>query len=507
MTYIPQYYRPYYHRSDELKKIILPLRNKNDSVEKIEKKIEAFYNSSDALKNLKYKDTGSLYDILLDNGIELESLYKSDYQKNGKINDNERMDMDDDTNDININDKENGMIFNPNTETHNFIPLNEIKKRATLLIGISNIPSDILNYPSLVENLIDYIIKLIHENIPYCKRKINNEEVSILSGYKWSFMGFKSISIGTQTVYISFDDAMMMYLFKKTVDSLTTSDDKIEIKDITKINVVGDINLQKIIFSKLEDLFIIENDNFETYKDSIINHIGELGKIGHTYSLKNAPRDDYLTRFKRLAETYRIDPKDLTDVPPDMLDTVKQNIIDFRLHVLTDLENKQKERMLKDKLEARKQLGNVSFADKKVEHKRNEELTFDKNHNKMSDIEFESMIQNKEKIMTEKRYFIRLNQYKKREEIRLKNYKKFQTVTKYESYINKVIPANRDKFFQNFVLNVKDEKNKIDLNFNYYTKHANYMQYRDRIKISEEKRDKLDEEEELKDEQRYQTNI
>lgn len=502
MTYIPQYYRPYYYqKSDELEKVVSPLKNKNDSIEKIEKKIIDFYNSSEVLSNLKYRDTNSLYDTLLRNGIELEPLYKSDYEKNSKLNDNEYMDIDDDSNDININDKENGVVpINPNAEIHNFIPLHEIKEGVELLIGISNIPSDILNYSSLIENLIDYIVKLIKEHIPYCKRKINNEEVSILSGYKWSFMGFKSSSIGTQTIYIRFDDAMMMYLFKKIIDSLNTSDAKIENKDIEKIKTVGDIKLEKIIFSKLTDLFILENDNLENHRENIIRHIDELMKIGHNFSLKNAPRDDYLTRFKRLAETYRIDPKDLTDVPSDMLDTVKQNILDFRLHVLTDLENKQKERMLQDKLEAQKQLGNAYLENKKSELKRNDELAYDKSHNKMSDIEFESMVQNKEKITIEKRYFIRLNQYKKREEIRLRNYKKFQMVTKHESYINKVIPANRDKFLENFVFNVKDEKNKIDLNFNYYTKHANYIQYRDKMKISEEKRDKLDEEEELKEE-------
>lgn len=505
MTFIPQYYRRSYSQANDNENAIGSVKNKTDTYEKIEKTLDSIYNSSKTLQSLRFKDTCSLYDLLQKNEVELKKLYSN--SNNGILKRpegaNNKLDVDADMEDANKADEEEAVALSlSNEQLHRNITLKNLSElKSPLTLGLMNLPSDILKYPALVENVLDKVIKLIFDHVPVCRRKDNGEEIRIAPGYQWSYMGVKTTNLETQTVYVIPDDAMMAYLFAKSMELLDLGDHE------KKLHVVSSKELDEKIFPKLDDFFEVDLERLQRVIDDTRKHVVEMKKMGIKAKEKDTPVDDYLTKFKRLSETYRVDPKDLSDVPADMVDVVKQNIIDFRLHVLTDLENKQNERMLKDKLEAQRQMGELQnenttaiagfSADGRAFNR--EEYPNHITKQGMSDIEFESMLQSKEKSALEKNYYIKLGQYKKKEDARLKNYMNFQLVHKHHSYVSKVIPQNRKRFLDNFVSNVKDANNKIDLNFNYYTKHANYAQYREKIKMNEEAKDKLDIEEEAKE--------
>lgn len=501
MTYLPQYYRRCFNREKNFEQVIGSIKNKTETYDKIEKTLDSIYSSSKSLQSLKFKDTENLCNILQHNDIELNPLFKSSgyVVLADSTEDNDKMDVDTESKDAEKDEKEEINALALTKETlHRHISLEELSGKPSLLVvGLKNLPNDVLEFAALVENILDHVIKLLSDRVQSCKRKNNGEEVSIYPGFQWSYMGVKTANLDTQTVYVVFDDAMMLYLFLKIMDSLALGD------GFQQTSICRNKELDEKVIPKLNEFFEIDFQQLQTITKDVKSHILEMARIGLKAKKKNTPADDYLTRFKRLAETYHVDPKDLSDVPTDMIDVVKQDIIDFRLHVLTNLENKQKERMLKDRIEAQKQLGQLQNGAKEVVYNERSVSTggYPENGNKhgMSDIEFESMLQNKEKSTLEKNYYFKLGQYKKKEDARLKSYMNFQLVQKSDAYVSKVIPQNRKRFFDNFISNVKDANNKIDLNFSYYTKHANYAKYREKVKLGEEAKDLLDVEEEARE--------
>ncbi|KAG0682140.1 U1 snRNP component [Pichia californica] len=492
MTFIYKYYRRNFDSTNQLEQVIAPIKNKNESSDKIERTLNTIYSGSKIFNCLQYKDTPSIYDVLKQNDVEFQPLFYN-FEQVGKNNENnDKMEVDADNED---NEQESTradtMSANPNGVVNMFIPLNKIRKKPKVLVSaVTGISGDILEYKALVENILSKAVTSIIDNVTIYNKKDNNE-ISLSPAFQWSYMGVKKNSLDTQTVYIAFEDIMIMFLFKTIIESITIDKEH-------KMMLIAPTELEEKIVPMLNELFDINLEKSENIIIEVSTHISEIQQIAHNEILKSTPKDDYLTRCKRLSENYRIDPRDLSDVPSDMLDIVKQNIIDFRLHVLTDLENKQKERMLQDKLNVQKELSqdynssNNSICAYELEEQQ------EKTYSNMSDIEYESMLQSNEKKSLDKHYYYKLGQYKKREENRLKQYANFEMVTKHESYLKNVIPRNRRKFLANFVFNVTDIKNKIDMNFDYYTKHTNYLQYREKIKLAEKEKDKHDEMEELK---------
>lgn len=491
-----EFYRRAYKNANELVPISISDRNKLETAAKMERNLDTIYHSSNLLKNLTFKDTCSLYDILARNGVELVNPLEKPNQENGGD-----IDMDDETTGENKEtEEENTSIADPKGEIHRFIALHDMGQRnKELVMSISNISSSIVEFSALVENTLDFAIKSLFDSIPSCIKKDTEETIAISPGFQWTYMGVNSGSTDSENVYVVFEDAMMLYLFLKAFDGLKISDSEND-----RMKVYCDIGFEKDIIPKITSIFSYDTDKLIEIRNMVKNHITEIEKIGIRAKQRNKPVDDYLTRCKRLSETYTVNPKDLFDVPGNMVDVVKQNIIDFRLHVLKDLEKKQKERALQDQIEARKQMNltHISPNNESVLKKENEnKYKYMENHavKNMSDIEFETLLQSKEKSLVEKRYYNRLGQYKRREEIRLKNYNNFVNMTKHDSYTNKVIPLNRKKFLANFVTNITAESNKIDSNFSYYIKHANYAKYRENVKAKEEMLDKEDEAEEQKE--------
>lgn len=134
---------------------------------------------------------------------------------------------------------------------------------------------------------------------------------------------------GGEDIFVRFDDVVMLYMFWKFFDNF-------EIAGVT-IHVGKDKSAEAI-FQRINEKFDIDLKPLNTLKEKVILHITELQQIGAKARESEQKEDDYLTRFRKMSETYIVNPKDLFDVPVDMVEKVKQNILDFRLHVLKDLE-------------------------------------------------------------------------------------------------------------------------------------------------------------------------
>lgn len=464
MSFRPEFYRPSFY--DILTDTVIP-KKKNKEVDKTQDVLFNIRNSSKFLKNLQFVDTESLYTFLKNQDVDVSSLINASNSESKK-------------NDTDASKIENGepietdLIANPNQAPQKFFTLSDLKSsEESLILEIEGILGEVTDFAGLIENLLDFIIDLISEKVPTCST-IDDETVHINKAYRWSYMGVKNSSDYKQNVFVLFSDAMMKYLFIKAVDELTVDEKSV-------INPVCDDKFASEIITKIERVFILDLGSFDEIRTKIVNHIIELQKIGQTTTARNKKDDDYLTKFQKLAETYSVSNKDLAHVPANMVEDVKKYVLEFRLHVLTDLEKKQEERALKDQLEAKR---TSKHRDALVDHQIEKDISG--SNKKLSDIEYETLLQNKEKVASDKNYYIRLSQYKPQEELRLRAYQNFLKFNKHESYVKNIIPQNRKKFMASFVDNVIDTNNRIDKNFSYYTKHANYVKFRAKIKESEE---------------------
>lgn len=438
---------------------------------------EKITNSSKFLKSLQTIDTNGLRHFLEQQSIDLCSLFiESDHPcvvtdlggKTAEVTDTIK----------------NEKHVDPFSKPTKFIELEELKKYNTsLIVDITGIFKTITKYQGLTENLLDYIFNSIAKEIP-SYLTTDNEMVKVNSNYKWSSMKCDSGDID-QSVFVCFHDIMMEHYFFHLVTSLdfkAKSDIIVFFSDSFTDQIEPQIT--KIADCKLERLLIP--------LDAILKHIDELQRIGELTMTANESDDDYLTRCQKLVENYSVNSKDLAIVPSNMVEEVKKYVLDFRLHVLADLEKNRKERAKRDQNNAKKI--NQSTANDTISNDTDANL-LDSSKN-LSDIEYETLLQKKEKAFNDKAYYTRLNIYKRKEEHRLKAIKNFLAYNKHESYVRNVLPQNRQKFLSNFVNNIVNANNKIDKNFNYYIKHANYSKFRAKVKESEELADIQDEKEE-----------
>lgn len=476
MTFLPTYYRSSYYSPKENTPLLGGTVSKVEMREKLDRNLDTIYKSSAMLKALKFKDTESLYDILSRNGKTLNPLVQSNQQEKKEVQnvDIEMVDVEDEQN------EEASSDINPRGQLNQKISVSELKtKNKKLMISLTNFPTGIIKYESLIENFIEFCILNIFDCISKCKSKESGEDILINPGFKWYSIHVKETL--NQDVFVVFEDAIMMYLFIQLIN------DNIEFKENEKLKITNDKVVNDEIIPKIQKLFFIEETRLTAVKPLIDSRLKELISISNKTNEieKSEQHDDYLTNIKKISENYTINAEDLVDVPAYMIDSIKQYIIDFRIHVLKDLEKKQKQRELKEQEDLSNKTDEIKI------NGSNDAIKVDENMRNMSDIEFERMSINKEKSLIEKNYYIKLGKYKKSEEIRLKKYYNYLNFIKHESYLEKVISSERKKFLTNFVNNVIDENNKIDLNFNYYVKHSNYEKYRLNAKKNEEKSDEL----------------
>ncbi|TID14772.1 hypothetical protein CANINC_004443 [Pichia inconspicua] len=441
----------------------------------LSQELEKIRNSSMFLKSLQIADTESLRSFLHKHEIQLSSLFND---KNSG-HDYDREDDTTETTDLNAR-------VDPMKQPTKFIELSELKKYSTsLIVNIEGIPKAITSFYGLTENLLDSIIDFISKQVPTCLT-LDGELVQIDAHYKWSCMKDENNNY-EHNIFVFFNDIMMEYLFYQLIiaSDFTTK---------SNINVIFSDKFIDEILQRLEKETTCDLDKLSLSSDELETSFVELQQIGNAAILASKPDDDYLTKCQKLAENYNVNPKDLAMVPANMVEEVKKYILDFRLHVLTDLENSRNERAKKDQKKAKREFSSTS-TDK---HNMDTDVSILDNGKNLSDIEYETLLQKREKVLNDKQYYIRLSNYKRKEEHRLKAFKNFLAYNKHDSYVKNVLPQNRQKFLSNFVDNVTNTNNKIDKNFNYYIKHANYLKFRSKAKELEEKTDIQDENNESK---------
>lgn len=480
MTYIPGYYRREYTDENMLETVLKSLKSK-DKVEKVQTGLDKIYESCTALNSLRYTETCSLYEFLKKNDVPVKHLVQDFLENNSADNkDISQMDIDDDEEKKKANDM---MIAHSTTISK--VSLEEMERNSSLLtVYLSGMNSDILEFPGLVENVLNFVINEINENYK-CTKKINNESVKIDTSFSWSYMGVPKESIDNQEIFINFKDSMMLWLFVQCMNNLSL--DKHDKEDDKKFNIT--INYDKIfetqIVDKFAEIFDYEIRKVETVQKSIILHISDMIKVAENVIKNTIKIDDYLSKCKKLSETYRVDPKDLAEVPPYLVDTVKQRIVEFRIHVLKDLENKSNLKKIEDSAETRI----LKLNDLYNSQNTGEPIPPKFVNDEFSDIEYETQVLNKKKTEAEKKYTMHLSYLKKKEFSRLKNHEIYLKVYKHDAYKNEIIPQKRKRLIDNFVTGVTSTKNKIDSNFSYYTKRSNYVKYRESIKRREEELD------------------
>lgn len=472
MTFKYNYYRPSVY-SFELEKI----ETEKDNNVKIKEALTNIHNSSPTVKSLQFYDTGNLYEFLRDNNIEVNSFFNNILSKNLTNSDNRGKENE---------EADEEPIVNPYDQVHRFIDINEMQTKAKsypqLVTTMLYLPKSIRTFNALIENFIEHIIKEIINVIPKCKLLENNESIPISPEFCWSYFTGKPHAVKNQIIFIYFTDAMMLYLFQYVINKMDIMNNE------KKIEVFTDISYRKNVMDKIDELFEIEISLVDEIIDDLNDHFEKLKKISDVTIKRDdvIDEDDYIERCKRLRNTYVVKPKDLSDVSFDNIDVVKKELIDFRVRFIMDQYVKHDYSHIINKMKKKRDNGTV-----KSERLANN-VDVSKAGSNISDIEYENMRVAKEREIQEKKYFTQLSSYKKKEDTRLKNYNMFNNLFKHESYVNKTIPNNRRKFLSSFVNGVVDEKNKIDKNFSYYTKHSNYVKYRLPAKEKEEKLDNED---------------
>lgn len=468
MGYIPNYYRPTFSgkQEDEADSPSLKIRHHTSSL----------YNSSKKLQAVLKLETQSLYHFLVSNNIQLDehSLIgglKGRFQEK----ENEKMKIDITDNEEELVEDTSKKIADPYEPTHSYIELKDFEKKnkdvGDLVVSLEGLGENILAFPALIENFLSFSMSRILECVPTCKLKLNKKEsdetLSISPEYNWSYIGVSSVLVSDPNVFVFFSDAVMLYLFQFLIPKL---DERISIKISHEF--------QTSVIPKINEIFHLDLSLLNGLEDELKGRLGDLDSIGRSTPMESKKEEDnYLARCEKLAETYQVDPKDLSDVPLDMIDSVKQNIIDFRVNILKDLE--------------RKKQNSLASLNRSDGFRENMNIPVREDRNSyLSDIEYDRVLQGREKAQKEKAYQMHLGQYKKMEEARVRKYRVFESTIKHEVYVEKIIPSNRQKFMAAFVDGVKDDKNKIDGSFSYYTKHSNYLKHRLPAKEKEQIRDK-----------------
>ncbi|GMF61388.1 unnamed protein product [[Candida] boidinii] len=191
-----------------------------------------------------------------------------------------------------------------------------------------------------------------------------------------------------------------------------------------------------------------------------------------------------------------------------MIETVKENIINFRLQVINLEKKNRNEQILNDKKNSRMKLKRL-FTDLKEDSKSKSDIKMGNNNgdeddeddetedttnggDDITDEEYERLQEVRRNKQIEQAYSMREKEVIKRDQARINEYNNFEKFLKHEVYMNKLIPEKRGKFLNNFVNNVKDINNTIDSNISYYKNHKNYLSYRNKVKLEEERLDDLD---------------
>ncbi|OWB70373.1 hypothetical protein B5S31_g50 [[Candida] boidinii] len=456
---------------------------------------------------------------------------------------------DDVTNDINSHDVE--MTVGDSTDKYymetqqtakHFINIkgvhvtnNNIEKHLT--ICLYDLPNFLTKSELNMETFLVYLMNQI-KNISIKDNDGNVISNNLNMNFKWSLLSNDYVE--NKPFYIMFEDILTLFMFKRMFEYIYCD----EWVDSDPNNVAASKNVPdasssstikskfKIVLAPLTTKLIEKlveklpslNSTFESettkefledFKNNFINF-----KVKELNNLSTLEDQSRISKLDILAKKYskeNIDPKELIDIPSDMIETVKENIINFRLQVINLEKKNRNEQILNDKKNSRMKLKRL-FTDLKEDSKIKPDTKMgNNNHNEdddddddeteditnggddITDEEYERLQEVRRNKQIEQAYSIREKEVIKRDQARINEYNNFEKFIKHEVYINKIIPEKREKILNNFVNNVKDINNTIDSNISYYKNHKNYLSFRNKVKLEEERLDDLDRAEEAKE--------
>ncbi|OWB83466.1 hypothetical protein B5S33_g2096 [[Candida] boidinii] len=410
---------------------------------------------------------------------------------------------------------------------------NSIEKHLT--ICLYDLPNFLTKSELNMETFLVYLMNQI-KNIPIKDNDGNVISNNINMNFKWSLLSNDYVE--NKPFYIIFEDTLTLFIFKKVFEyiysnewiesdtniapaSKSVSDASSSSAIKSKFKIVLAPLTTKLIEKLVEKLpsltqtFESETTKefLEDFKNNFINF-----KVKALNNLSTLEDQSKISKLDILAKKYskeNIDPKELIDIPSDMIETVKENIINFRLQVINLEKKNRNEQILNDKKNSRMKLKRL-FTDLKEDSKSKSDIKMGNNNgdegdeddetedttnggDDITDEEYERLQEVRRNKQIEQAYSMREKEVIKRDQARINEYNNFEKFLKHEVYMNKLIPEKREKFLNNFVNNVKDINNTIDSNISYYKNHKNYLSYRNKVKLEEERLDDLDRDAEAKE--------
>lgn len=200
---------------------------------------------------------------------------------------------------------------------------------------------------------------------------------------------------------------------------------------------------------------------------------------------------------------YKVDDRELVDVPKELLDTVKNDIVEFRLRVVKIEKQKREKDALNDKKKSR-------FKLKKLYHDISNSNAIDEYEDKEEDFIMEEDQEGEDEevddLEIEAKRQEQLNELKEREFQAKKlivvdqdthRHQLAQSLEVLKQY-EQTVERKRVKFLHDFVDNVQSTDNKIDNNLEkFYLNHSNYLKFRSAVLRKEQQRDSTEKDLEL----------
>ncbi|ESW96375.1 hypothetical protein KL918_000328 [Ogataea parapolymorpha] len=408
------------------------------------------------LRPLRFPNFISLRDIVSISGFDTVTLHGSESKDGGST----------------LTSLEEYSQFNgENYEFKHYITLNLFHDdtdpiKSLLTVGVEGLPECLIHSNYLTDDLLTYTMNELLTSVPV---KVNDESVHLNTKFSWTALN--NDIINSKIIFIEFHDLLTLYLFDKVVNSENI---KVRLKQTARMaceKLAENIEITEIDSSKFNER-LSQIEKHEALRKRGTQTVNGQGQV------------------------YMVDPKDLEDVPPDMLDLVKQNVINFRMRVLYLESQKKQQQMIRDKQLSKMKLRRMLPArNDRNEDESDEELQDDG----IDDEEFKKQQETQAQTRAEKTFLMRIQQTRKRDEARLKSIEAFHKNIEHHAYETEYVVNARKRFLDSFVSGIKDASNKIDQNFSYYVNHSNYLAFRSKKKQDEERMDAIDRDEEAKE--------
>ncbi|GME97207.1 unnamed protein product [Ambrosiozyma monospora] len=352
-----------------------------------------------------------------------------------------------------------------------------VLKKKALTVSCSGLPDFMMLSTRLVETFLNYVIKELISDLDVTKQN-GDEKVHVNDGYSWTFVA-PNIYVDTKSVYVRFQDVLTLYLFKLLLNELgqeVESEDANDDEHKNEVLKVVSVPLLNGLEDKIKEEFKIDTDFVSKLKTDVIEKLKKLRSIyeNNKDALDLDNPKAKIEGITSLYQNYKVDPKELVDVPADMVESVKLRIIEFRLHSIKNEEAKKAEQALSDKRKSKMKLkrlfNNLHKGSKKnktdLSYDSDEEDELEEKDDGIDDEEFEKMSEARMKENSERTAYQRLQQAEQREGIRLKNVNAFRTRVDHKVYVETYLPKSREKFLEKFVNDINEE-NTIDANFKF----------------------------------------